>query len=80
MSVERVKICLKCKEFIPIYPDNPYNLDELERFKNRHHKHMTVNISIKELDRNEYTRFKPQHIKRCYSDVDERFTRTEEVW
>jgi len=64
MVNDRVKICLRCKEFVPIYPDNPNNLEELKRFQNKHYKHMLVNISVKELSGKVYERFVPAHRKR----------------
>lgn len=78
MSDMRVKICLECKIYVPIYI-GVYDII-LECFCNKHHGHPLVNIPIEELDRKVYNRYVPRFSKRNYSKENEPFIRTKEVW
>lgn len=54
---ERVKICIQCKEYMFLFPDNPKNKEKEEFFDGKHWEHMLEILDIREFDKTKYTRF-----------------------
>lgn len=55
--LEKVRACIKCREYLPIYPSNPVNLNHLRIFESQHHLHTVVTIAYIEV-RDLYKRVK----------------------
>lgn len=47
--IEKVRACIKCKEYIPIYPNNSINQKNLKEFDVHHHQHTVIIISHDEV-------------------------------
>jgi len=47
----RVRVCHNCREFVPIVPDKPMNLNILLLFEGSHRYHMVTTSEEKELDK-----------------------------
>jgi len=54
----KVKICTRCMEYVPIYPDNVQSVEEVNFFSNRHYNHPVVCLDMVELNTSVYKRFK----------------------
>ena len=58
MKIEKIRICTRCMEYVPVDPGNIHSVDEVQMFGNAHFGHPTVYLPIKELDTRVYKRFK----------------------
>lgn len=81
MKVDRVKICIACRMWVPIITDNNMTQMTVEVFGHIHHRHMMAIIPMTDLDRSVYKRFTygnvtPQH-KRSEEGT---FKRTPKLW
>lgn len=56
-TIDRVKVCYACAEYIPINTNSAENLEKIKLFETYHRGHTTQTISIKEL-RSNYRLFK----------------------
>ena len=45
----RVRMCVKCKEYVPIHPDNVLSLNVVSDFEFRHSKHPVQTIDKREV-------------------------------
>jgi len=78
--LEKVKICIQCRLWVPIYTDNDMAQTTEQVFSNIHHRHMTAIIPASELDRKVYNRFYYYNKPSERSEESGGFTRTPRVW
>jgi hypothetical protein len=52
----RARACIKCKEFLLIYPDNPKNLQEIKEFEKEHSGHTIITVNYSEI-KGEYKKY-----------------------
>ena len=53
MLTIRVRACVKCQEYIIIYPNNPINQVHIRKFEKNHTGHTLVTLDITEV-KNQY--------------------------
>ena len=53
----RARACIKCKEYILIYPENPKNLKDIKEFERNHSGHTIITVNYSEI-RGEYKKYK----------------------
>lgn len=56
MLTIRVRACIKCREYIIIYPNNPVNQVHIRKFEKNHPGHTLVTLDINEV-RKQYRLF-----------------------
>jgi TusA-related sulfurtransferase len=52
----RARACIKCKEFLLIYTDNPKNLQEIKEFEKEHSGHTIITVNYSEI-KGEYNKY-----------------------
>jgi len=45
----RARACLKCKEYLLIYPSNPINQVEIKKFEKKHLSHTIMTVGFGEI-------------------------------
>ncbi len=59
MLTIRVRACIKCREYIIIYPNNPVNQVHIRKFETNHTSHTLVTLDINEVKK-QYRLFSTQ--------------------
>jgi len=49
-NTERVRACIKCKEYVVIKPNDPSNINLLKEFEKLHRLHMVITINNDEIN------------------------------
>ena len=57
-KLEKVKICTRCMQYVPVYTGCAESVEEVNTFSNVHYGHPVVFLPIKELDTRVYKRFR----------------------
>jgi len=47
--VKRVRVCFKCKKYLPVIEGNAENIQRIDHFNSAHHKHPVQTIPKSEL-------------------------------
>ncbi|MFX0047870.1 MAG: hypothetical protein ACFE8G_06825 [Candidatus Hermodarchaeota archaeon] len=45
----RARACIKCKEYMVIHANNPFNQSKIDFFERKHHLHTLITVNLDEI-------------------------------